>query len=157
MTMDYDDIKAAIPHRPPFLLVDEIVEMRPDRIVAKTTLRPDDDLWSRIYAGHYPGSPITPGALLLEMLFQAAGVLMAGLVRDDAPVDGVPVVTRVNNAKFKRMILPGDTVELRVRITDTIGAAYCLKGEAVKGGKVAAQAEFALTIAPAPGDDANSG
>ncbi|MDR1611157.1 MAG: beta-hydroxyacyl-ACP dehydratase [Planctomycetota bacterium] len=145
------DVKAAIPHRPPFLLVDEILELRPDRITARTTLRPDDELWSRIYAGHYPGMPITPGALLLETLFQTAGVLIAKLVRGDVPAAGVPVVTRINNVKFKRMVLPGDTIELRVRITERLASAYYLKGEILKGGKPAVHAEFALTIAGVPG------
>ncbi len=146
---DYD-VKAAIPHREPFLLVDRVLEVDAGRIVAETTLRRDDELWSRIYAGHYPGNPITPGVLLLEMLFQTAGVMIYEGMKDN-PTGGVPVVTRINNVKFKNMIRPGDRVELTAELVEKMGAAFFLKGSVKNGGKVAVQAEFALALANADG------
>lgn len=143
--MNYD-IKAAIPHRAPFLLVDEVVEVDAGHITARVTVRPDDALWSNVYAGHYPGNPITPGVLLLEMLFQAAGVMIRECLRDTA-LPGVPVVTRINNVKFKHMVRPGDTVELTAKLTERMGNAFFCAGAAKVAGKTAVQAEFALALA----------
>ncbi len=142
-----DDIEKAIPHRAPFLLLDEIVLLEPNRIRAAYTLRHDDELWSRIYAGHYPGNPITPGVLLLEMLFQAAGVMIHESLLDK-PMVGVPVVTRIQNVKFRSMVKPGDRVELQADLLDTVSNAFFVKGLVKNDGKTAVQAEFALALAP---------
>jgi 3-hydroxyacyl-[acyl-carrier-protein] dehydratase len=147
--MEYD-IKAAIPHREPFLLLDEITGIGGETLAAKTTLRPDDDLWSRIYAGHYPGSPITPGVLLCEMLFQAAAVLIHELAKNEN-LSGIPVVTRIQNAKFKTIVHPGDTVELEVALGERMANAFFLKGSVRRNGKTALQAEFAVALAPEGG------
>ncbi len=140
------DIQAAIPHRPPFLLIDCITESGEESIKAEYTLRPDDELWSRIYAGHYPGSPITPGVLLCEMVFQAAAVLVHEMHKNE-PLAGVPVVTRIQNVKFKTMILPGDTVEIRASLKEKMANAFFMKGGVWKNGKPAMQAEFAVALA----------
>ena len=140
------DMEAAIPHRAPFLLVDEVLEVDGGRISAAVTLRPDDELWSRIYAGHYPGNPITPGVLILEMLFQAAGIMIGESLKGE-PLPGVPVVTRITNVKFRNMVRPGDRVELAASLAERLGNAFYCKGTAKTGGKTAVQAEFALALA----------
>ncbi len=142
------DIEAAIPHRAPFLLIDKVIEASGDAIVAETTLRQDDELWARIYAGHYPGNPITPGVLLLEMLFQAAGVLISRRLGDETPA-GVPVVTRIHNVKFKHMVRPGDTVRLEATLTECMSNVFFLKGMVKNGGATAVQAVFALALTEA--------
>lgn len=145
--MNYD-IKAAIPHREPFLLLDEILEISAESVAAGYTLRPDDKLWSRIYSGHYPGSPITPGVLLCEMMFQAAAVMVHEMAKNE-PLPGVPVVTRIQGVKFKNMVFPGDRVEIRARLSERMGNAFFMKGSVHKDGKTAVQAEFAVAMAPA--------
>ena len=140
------DIKAAIPHREPFLLLDEIVELSDDSVRAAYTLRPDDELWSRVYSGHYPGAPITPGVLLCEMMFQAAAVMMHERAKKE-PLEGVPVVTRIQGVKFKNMVFPGESVEIRAKLSETMGGAFFMKGSVLKGGKTAVQAEFAVAMA----------
>lgn len=144
----------AIPHRPPFLLLDEIREISPGAIVAATVLRPDDELWSRVYAGHYPGSPITPGVLLLEMMLQAAAALLGETVGAAAEEEkgkgaetkarGMPVATRIQDAKFRRMVFPGDALEIRAELVERLGSAFFMKGRVTKGGKAAAEARFAV-------------
>ena len=104
--MSLEQIKAAIPHREPFLLLDEIVEQTESRIVCRKTFT-GDEFW---YAGHYPDYPITPGVILCEASMQAGAVLLSKLVADAD--DRVPVATRANNVQFKKMVLPGDTVEI---------------------------------------------
>lgn len=148
--MDFD-LGRAIPHRPPFLLLDEVVELSSEALTAAATLRPDDELWSRIYAGHYPGNPITPGVLLLEMLFQAAAALLSGTGAGGE--NAMPVVTRIQDAKFRRMVLPGDSLLVRVELSERISNAFFMKGKVEKNGKTAAEARFAVAWAAVAKED----
>jgi 3-hydroxyacyl-[acyl-carrier-protein] dehydratase len=146
-----NDIYRAIPHRPPFLFIDEIVAERPDGLVARRTFRAEDFF----YAGHYPGNPITPGVILCEAAFQAAAVF---LVRKMAALgqaaDGLtPVLSRIGEAKFKRMVRPGETVEIEVTEKETIQQFHFLRGVLRKDGKPVLTLEFALALLP-PGEDA---
>ncbi len=113
--MTLEEIKAAIPHREPFLLVDEIVEQSDNRIVCRKRFT-GDEFW---YRGHYPEFPLTPGVLLCEAAMQAGAVLLASHIA--AGQGGVPVATRMNNVKFKAMVRPGDTIELEVELDRTHG------------------------------------
>lgn len=139
------DIAAAIPHRAPFLLLDEVVEIDADRIVATTTLRDDDELFSRVYAGHYPGSPITPGVLLCEMVFQAAAVLIRQRLKDEAH-SGMPVLTRIGGAKFKQMVKPGDTVEITATFGEQLANAFYMKGGVKVDGKIAVEIDYTVAL-----------
>ena len=147
--MDYD-IASAIPHRAPFLLLDEILEISVDSVRAAYTLRTDDELWSRIYAGHYPGHPLTPGVLLCEMILQAGAVLVREMAGAGG-LDGVPVVTRLQNVKFKNMVPPGSRLEIRATLTERLAGAFFMKGGIWLDGRAAVQAEFAVALAGAAG------
>src|SRR3990172_10839333 len=104
--MTFDAIKSAIPHREPFLLLDEIVEQTDSRIVCRKRFS-GDEFW---YRGHYPNFPLTPGVLLCEAAMQAGAVLLAKYAAESPCT--VPVVTRMNNVKFRNMVRPGDTIDL---------------------------------------------
>ncbi len=138
--MSLEEIKAAIPHREPFLLLDEILERDANRILCRKTFR-GDEFW---YAGHYPGQPLTPGVLLCEAGMQAGAVLLAQYAETSA---GVPVATRLSDVKFKRMVLPGDTVELEVRLTERLGEAFFLAAKITVAGRTAVTFTFACTLA----------
>ena len=141
--MSLDEIHRAIPHREPFLLLDEVVERDERRIVCRKTFT-GREWW---YAGHYPGCAITPGVLLCEAAMQAGAVLLAA--RLGSIVDGkVPVATRANNVQFKKMVMPGDTVEFEVELTERLSTAFFMTAKATVGGKVACRLEFACTLAP---------
>jgi 3-hydroxyacyl-[acyl-carrier-protein] dehydratase len=140
--MTLDAIKAAIPHREPFLLIDEIVEQSDARIVCRKTFT-GDEFW---YRGHYPDFPITPGVILCEAAMQAGAVLLSKLVTD-AP-DSVPVATRANNVQFKQMVRPGQTIELEVELTERLANAFFMKAKVTTAGKVACRLDFACTLAP---------
>ena len=116
--MSLEAIKSAIPHREPFLLLDEIVEQTENHIVCRKTFT-GKEFW---YAGHYPEFPLTPGVLLCEAAMQAGAVLLAKVVADNP--DRVPVVSRMNNVKFKAMVRPGDTVLLDVTLTEQLAGAF---------------------------------
>ena len=105
-----EEIHRRIPHRPPFLFVDEIVEITDLGATTRLNVRPD----SPFFEGHYPGNPIMPGVLLCEAVFQTGAIYLAEKLGaealDASKVD--PVLSRIRDARFKRMILPGDVVEI---------------------------------------------
>lgn len=140
------DLEAALPHRKPFLLLDEILEVGPATVRAEYTLRSDDELWSRVFAGHYPGQPITPGVLLCEMMFQASAVMVHEMAKAE-PIAGIPMVTRIQNVKFKSPVLPGDRVEIRAQLAEKVANAFFMKGSVHRNGKTVVQAEFAVALA----------
>jgi 3-hydroxyacyl-[acyl-carrier-protein] dehydratase len=148
--MSLDQIKAAIPHREPFLLIDEIVEQSDARIVCRKTFT-GDEFWFR---GHYPDYPITPGVILCEAAMQAGAVLLSKLVGDSP--DSVPVATRANNVQFKHMVRPGDTIELEVDLTERLASAFFMKARVTVAGKVACRFDFACTLAPKNGTRMNA-
>lgn len=139
-----DAIKRAIPHREPFLLLDEIIQQNERRIVCRKTFT-GNEWW---YAGHYPEFPITPGVLLCEAAMQAGAVLLAARVTSGE--GKVPVATRANNVQFKRMVRPGDTITIEVELTDELSGAYFLTGRINVDGKVATRLEFACTMTEVP-------
>ena len=138
--MSSEEILAAIPHRPPFLLVDEIVERDEKRIVCRQTFSGDE----YFYEGHYPAFPITPGVLLCEAAMQAGAVLLAPLVADGG---GVPVVTRMNDVRFKRMVRPGETITIEVDLNEQTGGAFYLSAKVTVDGQLAVRLQFACMMA----------
>lgn len=143
-----DTIKSAIPHREPFLLVDEVVERLERRIVCRKRFT-GEEFW---YAGHYPEFPLTPGVLLCEAAMQAGAVLLSQFI-DEGP-GGVPVATRMNNVKFKTMVRPGDTIEIDVELVEQLSDAFFMKAKVTVSGKTAVTFDFACKMA-APIQDKN--
>src|SRR5947209_11780015 len=108
-----------IPHRPPFLFVDEIVSETADSLVAKRTWRADEDF----YQGHYPGAPITPGVLLCEAVFQSAACYIALQARaaGKTAAEGVPLLAKISDVRFRNPVYPGDSVLIEVKQKETLG------------------------------------
>lgn len=137
--MSREKIEQAIPHRPPMLLVDEVVAQTEDSIVTRKTFRPDEFFLQ----GHYPGQPIVPGVILCEATVQSGAVLLSGLT---AGKSGVPVLTRMNEVKFRRVVRPGETIEMTVKLNERLGDAYFLTGTAKVDGQAAVRLEFACAM-----------
>jgi 3-hydroxyacyl-[acyl-carrier-protein] dehydratase len=134
-----EEIKKCIPHREPFLWLDDVTEISDHHIIARKHLDPA----LPVFQGHYPSFPVFPGVLQCEACFQAAAVLISRIVQN---ADGdVPVVTRLNNTQFRRMIRPGETVSVHVELTERLGNAFYLTGKVTVDGKVTARMEFACT------------
>lgn len=139
--MTRQQILDAIPHRDPFLLVDEITEWEENRIVCTKTFSGEEEF----FAGHYPGFPLVPGVLLCEATMQCGAILLS---RQLQGLEGkVPVATRMNDVRFKRMVRPGETFRMEVELTERLADAFYLKGKVTVDGKVAVRFDFACTAA----------
>jgi 3-hydroxyacyl-[acyl-carrier-protein] dehydratase len=142
------EIEAAIPHRAPFLFVDRILAREAQRIVTEWDVRAD----LPAFAGHYPGFPVLPGVLISEFVFQSAAILLSGespgTVDGSSSGAGVPVLTRIEDARFRRMVRPGETLRAEVAITDSVANARFARASVTSGGKKVLQARFAVALAP---------
>ena len=140
--MDDPFILMHLPHRPPFLWLDKVVEITATSIRAEKVLDADLD----IFRGHYPDYPLMPGVLLCEAVFQAGALLIGQNLQAEegsGQQGGVPVLTRILGAKFKREVRPGDTLEIAAQLVERMGPAWIMKGSVRVGGKLAVQVEFA--------------
>jgi 3-hydroxyacyl-[acyl-carrier-protein] dehydratase len=120
-----------IPHRPPFLFVDEIVTEGPDMLVAKRTFRADE----AFYQGHYPGAPITPGVLLCEAVFQTGALFMARMMSGQgSSAGGVPLMAKIGDVRFRNPVYPGETIFIEVKKKESV-AGFTMMSGSVKSGK----------------------
>ena len=146
-----DAVLTLIPHRPPFLFLDEILERDDRRIKAVKTLRPDEPY----LAGHYPGQPIMPGVLICECVFQAGAALLFG--RGTLDPKKVPVLSKIQNARFRRPVFPGAKLVIEAEIVEEIMGALIMKGAVSVGGQNVLRTEFVVAMADiGDGPDAGS-
>ena len=133
-----DVIQAILPHRPPFLLIDEVLELEPGkRVLARREVRADD-WW---FAGHFPGRPVMPGVLTIEAIAQAGAV---AVLADEANRGKLPFFAGIDDCKFKRIVEPGDVLSLECEFVRVRGPVAKGEGVARVGDEIAAQA--ALTV-----------
>ncbi|HVP67374.1 MAG TPA: 3-hydroxyacyl-ACP dehydratase FabZ [Anaeromyxobacteraceae bacterium] len=136
--MDVTAIEKILPHRYPFLLVDRVVSLEPMKtLVAVKSVTVNEPF----FAGHFPGHPVMPGVLILEALAQAAALLAKASMAND-PGDKVTYLMAIDNARFRKPVVPGDRIELRVEVVKQKGAIWKEKGAALVDGEVVAEAEF---------------
>ena len=142
--MFMNEIYRSIPHRPPFLFVDEIVEVREDGATCKRIIRMEEPQ----FAGHYPGNPIMPGVLLCEACFQTGAIYLAKQIEQEGRSlkDVTPVLSRIKDARFKQMVKPGDELLIEVTMKEKLGKFFFLQGKVLKQGKPALTIEFALAM-----------
>ncbi len=136
-------ITALIPHRPPFLWIDRIISYEEGSMVAEKTIPADLD----IFQGHYPEHPILPGVILCEALFQTGALLIARMMQDEQDVpQGVPVLTRIGGARFKRPVGPGSIIQMQVNLKEKVAGSWFLKGILRVKEKIAVQVDFSCTM-----------
>jgi 3-hydroxyacyl-[acyl-carrier-protein] dehydratase len=142
--MHDEKITSLIPHRPPFLWVDTIIESTDTSITTEKKIPSHLD----VFEGHYPGQPLLPGVLLCEAIFQTGALLIGSLIEKGSSFDKakVPVLTKISGARFKRPVLPGETIRMSVKLIETISSVCIFKGTAQVDGEVAVKAEFSCAL-----------
>jgi 3-hydroxyacyl-[acyl-carrier-protein] dehydratase len=143
--MDIAAIRAILPHRYPFLLVDRVDAVTADKIVARKMVTVNEPF----FEGHFPGNPIMPGVLIVEALAQAGALLVAPQVGFD-PARQVIFFMAIDKVKFRKPVVPGDALILEVVPLRRGGSAWKMRGEAKVDGGVVAEAEFLAGIKPLP-------
>lgn len=138
--MDRAAIQRAIPHRDPFLFVDRVLERGGEAIVAEWDVRRD----LPALAGHYPGTPLLPGVLIGEFAFQCAAILFATPDRRVDESGTVPVLTKIEDARFKRMVAPGETLRASVETIEKLGPARFMKAHVTCAGETVARLRFTV-------------
>jgi len=142
-----DRVLNGIPHRDPFLFVDKIVSCDSEKIVVEKEITGEEDF----FTGHYPNNPIMPGVLLCECIFQAGALwISTEKIQENSIGDRVPVVSRVNNVKFKRPVLPGTTLITESTFVEQVSEAYYMKGKILVAGKMAVSLDFTCTLIDPP-------
>ena len=142
--LDVEGIQALLPHRPPFLLVDRVVAFEKD--TSLTALK-GVTMNEPFFTGHFPGHPVMPGVLILEALAQA-GALLACLSIEPAERQAkVTYLMGIDGARFRRPVVPGDRLELKVVVTKKKGMVWKQTGQALVDGQVVAEADFMAMLA----------
>ena len=133
-------IMEIIPHRDPFLLIDEVIEMEKGKKIVALKHIKKDEYW---FKGHFPEYPVTPGVLIIEMLAQAGAVCMLSM---DEHKGKIGFLGGVNNAKFRRQVLPGETLRLEVEMVKIRGSIGIGKAVATVDGEKAVSAEISFAL-----------
>ncbi|MDR2705464.1 MAG: 3-hydroxyacyl-ACP dehydratase FabZ [Planctomycetaceae bacterium] len=140
------EIYTAIPHREPFLFVDEIVECDDKRILCKKTFTGNEFF----FQGHYPGFPIVPGVLQCEAALQAGAILLTRIFKDEEIGGRLPVVAKMGEVRFKQMVQPGDTIMMEVKFREKMTGVYFLRAKVTLNGKISVQFDFACALTERP-------
>ena len=135
--LDINEIQKILPHRYPFLLVDRILEVEPNkRVVGIKNVSANEPF----FEGHFPGHPVMPGVLIIEAMAQVGGIAL--LKAADGTNGKIMYLAGVDNARFRRPAVPGDQIRFEVEILSNRGKAAKFTGKAYIDGKVAVEADI---------------
>ena len=139
--MDIHQIMDILPHRPPFLLIDRILELSDRHVVGMKNVTMNENF----FVGHFPGAPVMPGVLQVEAMAQCGGVLVLSTVPD--PENYLTYFMKMDNVKFKQKVLPGDTIIFKAELITPIRRGIChMQAYAYANGKLVAEAELMAQI-----------
>jgi 3-hydroxyacyl-[acyl-carrier-protein] dehydratase len=135
--MHTEEIKRILPHRPPFLFVDEVVEVSEKKIITKRNIRSDE----YFFTGHFPNEPIMPGVLIVEALAQTGGVMLLRKHKG-----AIPLFLGIDKARFKKIVRPGDTLTMEVELLQERGNIVKITGIAKVGNDIVCEATIMAGI-----------
>ena len=139
--LDVNGIKKLLPHRPPFLMVDRITEIGQDYIVGIKTIGVNEGF----FQGHFPDEPVMPGVLIIEAMAQVGGILVLHSV--DEPEKYSTYFAKIDNTKFKRKVVPGDVLVLKLKMTQPIKRSIAfMHGEAYIGDTLACESDMVAQV-----------
>src|SRR5271166_5351410 len=141
MPLDINEIRSYLPHRYPFLLVDRIVELEAERIVGIKNVTVNEPFFN----GHFPDFPVMPGVLIVEAMAQTAGVLVLKSIPDRE--NKLVLLVAVENARFRKPVVPGDTLRMEMRVIKRKASVAKMAGVATVDGVVVAEAEVMCKLA----------
>lgn len=141
MHMNIEEIKAIIPHRYPFLLVDRVLEMDEKKILTIKNVTGNEDFFN----GHFPGKPLMPGVLQVEAMAQSGCVLVLKKLCDD-PENTTIVFSNISKAKFRRPVVPGDQLRMEVEVVSMRRQFATLRGIATVDGKITCELEATAAL-----------
>ena len=139
--LDINEIRAILPHRYPFLLVDRIVEMDLEHVVGIKNITLNEPF----FTGHFPDFPVMPGVLIVEAMAQAAGVLVLSSIADRDKK--LVLLVAIEYARFRRPVVPGDTLRLEMTVVKRKSTVAKMAGRATVNGELAAEAEVMCKLA----------
>lgn len=136
-----EDIKKLLPHRYPFLMIDKVIQIEEDLVVGVKNVTGNENF----FQGHFPGNPVFPGVLQMEALAQTGGIL--ALKNQENPKDWDTYFLKMDNVKFKRMVVPGDTVILKMQLLSPIRRGIVhMQGTAYVGNNIVSEGELTAQI-----------
>ncbi len=139
--LDINQIREILPHRYPFLMVDRIVELAPDRIVGIKNITFNEPM----FTGHFPDFPVMPGVLIIEAMAQTAGVLVLQSMPDRHRK--LVLLVAVENARFRRPVVPGDTLRMEMSVLKRKASVAKFAGRATVDGQLVAELEVMCKLA----------
>jgi len=129
-----------LPHRYPFLMVDRIIELTSERVIGIKNVSINEPF----FQGHFPGNPVMPGVMIVEALAQAGGILAFSLLSE--PKNNSVYLMGLDKVRFRKPVRPGDQLILQLAVLKQRGAIFKMKGEALVGDQLVAEAELMATI-----------
>ena len=138
---DVNDIMAMLPHRPPFLLVDKILELSDKHVIGVKNVTMNEPF----FVGHFPGAPVMPGVLQIEAMAQTGGILVLSTVPD--PENYLTYLLKIDNVRYKQQVVPGDTLIFKLDLMTPIRRGICqMQARAYANGKLVSEAEIMAQI-----------